>query len=88
MSGESIDKNVLKDVLEEMLRERNPELRGLLEELLQRYFAGQSITDRSSAIDMESIRKKYALHREAFAPLHKLFEDAPPASEMVKKLRK
>jgi len=88
MSGESIDKNALKDVLEEMLRERNPELKGLIEELLKSYFAGQSITDRSLPIGMDSIRKKYALHREAFVPLHKMFEEAPPAPEIVNKLRK
>jgi len=88
MDDQPMDKKVIKTVLEEMLRERNPELKGFLEELLLNFFAAQANTDRTAPLDMVEVRKKYALHREAFAPLHKIFQDAPPAEEMVKKLRK
>ncbi len=39
-------------------------------------------------LDMVAIRKKHALKREAFIPLHDLFKDTPPASELVKLLHK
>ncbi len=43
---------------------------------------------KSVPLDMEEIRRRYGLRREMFAPLQELFKDAPPASEMVKLLRK
>lgn len=88
MSTQAIDKNLLKSVLEEMLAERNPELKSVLEELLVKILSAKPATDREVPFDMEEIRRKYALRREAFAPLHQIFKDAPPASEMVKKLHK
>ncbi len=88
MNSESIDKNLLKEVFEEMLRERNPDLKGLLEELLTSFLTGQATTDRVSSLDMVDIRKKYALRHELFEPLQEIFQDAPPAKEMLLKLRK
>lgn len=88
MSSQPIDKNLLKSVLEEMLAERNPELGRVLEELLVKILSAKPATDRPTTLDMEEIRHKYALRREAFAPLHQIFKDAPPASELVKKLHK
>ncbi len=88
MSEQPIDKKALKVALEEMLRERNPELKGFLEELLLNFFATQSHSDRSTPLDMVDIRKKYALQREAFIPLHKIFQDAPSAAEISHKIRK
>ena len=88
MSEQPIDKKALKVALEEMLRERNPELKGFLEEILVNFFAAKSNSDRSEFLDMADVRKKYALHREAFIPLHKIFQDAPSADEMTQKLRK
>ncbi len=86
MNNQAINKEMLKAALEDMLRERNPELKGFLEELLLKFLAAAAITDTTAPLDMAAIREKYALHREAFAPLHTLFQDAPPAVEMVKKL--
>lgn len=88
MNIPAIDKDILKAVLEEMLRERNPELKGFLEELLLQFLTAMPVTDNAPPLDMAVIREKYALHREAFAPLHKLFQDAPSAGELVKKLHK
>ncbi|MFN0034377.1 MAG: hypothetical protein ACKVUS_04870 [Saprospiraceae bacterium] len=88
MTAQAIDKNLLKTVLEEMLAERNPELRSVLEELLVKFLAAQHRSDRAVPLDMQEIRRRYGLRREAFAPLHEIFKDAPPASEMVKLLRK
>jgi DNA-binding transcriptional regulator YiaG len=39
-------------------------------------------------VDMTEIRQKYALKREAFAPLNELFQDTPPAHELIKLLSK
>jgi hypothetical protein len=39
-------------------------------------------------VDMTEIRQKYALKREAFAPLNELFKDAPPAEVLVQLLSK
>ena len=39
-------------------------------------------------LDMGAIRQKHALKRDAFNPLHDLFKDAPPASELTKRLSK
>lgn len=86
MSSQAVNKEELKEVLEEMMRERNPELKGFLEEILLKYLT--SASDETIPFDMDEVRKKYALRRESFAPLHQLFQDAPPASELVKKLRK
>ncbi len=86
MSIQAVNKNELKEVLEEMMRERNPELKSFLEEILRKYLA--AVSDETMPFDMDEVRKKYALRRESFAPLHQLFQDAPPASELVKKLRK
>jgi len=88
MSEQPIDKKALKIALEEMLRERNPELKGFLEELLISFFAGQSHADHNTHLDMTEIRKKYALRREDFTPLHKIFQDAPSALDITQKLRK
>ncbi|MFN0016593.1 MAG: hypothetical protein ACKVU2_18785 [Saprospiraceae bacterium] len=85
---QAIDKKLLKSALEEMLAERNPELGRVLEELLIKILATKSVTDREALADMEGIRRKYALRREAFVPLHQIFGDAPPAAELVKKLHK
>ena len=81
MNRQAINKEMLKVALEEMLRERNPELKGFLEELLLKFLAAAAITDPTAPPDMAAIRKKYALRREAFAPLHTLFQDALPAVE-------
>lgn len=86
MSSRAIIKDELKEALEEMMRERNPALEGIFEAILQKMLVPAS--DRSEPLDMDEVRKMYAVRRESFAPLHDLFKDAPPASEMVKKLRK
>lgn len=88
MNGQAIDKEMLKAALEEMLRERNPELKGFLEELLLKFLSAKAMTDSAASIDMAPIREKYALRREAFAPLNALFKELPPAEELVKKLQK
>jgi hypothetical protein len=88
MNAQNIDKNLLKTVLEEMLTERNPALKGLLEELLTNYIAAKSQTDSSLPINMKEIRKKYALTHESFIPLQSIFSDAPSAEAMTQKLRK
>ena len=87
MDSQAFDKDTLKAVLEEMLRERNPELKGFLEELLLKFLTAKPISDNAVSLDMTSIREKYALRQDAFAPLHTLFQDAPPAKELVEKLR-
>ena len=79
-----MDKLAIKSALEEMIREHNPELQGFLEDILAKYLIASSISDRSIPLDMAVIRQKYALRRDAFAPLHDLFKDALPASELVK----
>jgi hypothetical protein len=86
MSQKSIDKNLLKAVFEDMLKERNPELQSFLEELLAKFLARSS--DKAMPVDMTEIRQRYALKREAFRPLHDLFKDAPPAYELTKLLSK
>ena len=86
MGQKSIDKNVLKAVLEDMLKERNPELQSFLEELLAKFLARSS--DKAMPVDMTEIRQRYALKREAFIPLHDLFKDTPPAHELTKLLSK
>ncbi len=88
MASQPIDKNLLKTALEEMMAERNPELRSVLEELLVKILSAQHHTDRSVPLDMQEIRRRYGLRREAFVPLQEIFKDAPPASEMIKLLRK
>jgi|GEM_PF-6379661 len=80
MNGQPIDKEMLKAALEEMLRERNPELKGFLEELLLKFLTATSMTDHIRPLDMALIREKYALRQEAFVPLNALFQDAPPDS--------
>ncbi len=86
MSQNSIDKNLLKSVLEDMLKERNPDLQSFLEELLAKFLARSS--DNSAPLDMKEIRQKYALKRESFTPLQDLFKDTPPAYELTKLLSK
>ncbi len=88
MDNQAINKDTLKAVLEEMLRERNPELKGFLEELLLQFLAAKPNTDTAPLLDMEAIRDQYALRRDAFSPLHTLFQDAPAAAELVKMLHK
>ena len=88
MNTATIDKNMLKAVLVELLAERNAELNGVFEELLIKLLATNQYPMSKLPTNMVEIRKKYALQRQAFAPLHQLFKEAPPASELVKKLRK
>ena len=87
MDSQAFDKDTLKAVLEEMIRERNPELKGFLEELLLKFLTAKPITDNAASLDMKAIREKYVLRQDAFTPLHTIFQDAPPAEELVKKLR-
>lgn len=86
MQQKTVDKNLIKSALEDMLKERNPDLQSFLEELLAKFLARSS--DNSKALDMTEIRQKYALKREAFFPLHDLFKDAPPAHELTNLLSK
>jgi hypothetical protein len=86
MQQTSIDKNLLKSVLEDMLKERNPELQSFLEELLAKFLSRSS--DKAMPLDMIEIRQKYALKRDAFIPLHDLFKDAPPAFKLINRLSK
>jgi hypothetical protein len=86
MHQKSIDKNLLKSVLEDMLKERNPELQGFLEELLAKFLSSSS--DKKVPLNMTEIRHKYALQRDAFRPLQELFEDTPPAYELTQRLSK
>jgi hypothetical protein len=86
MQQTSIDKNLLKSVLEDMLKERNPELQSFLEDLLAKFLSRSS--DKAMPLDMTEIRQKYALKRDAFIPLHDLFKDAPPASKLINRLSK
>jgi len=51
MTAQAIDKNLLKTVLEEMLAERNPELRSVLEELLVKILSAQRRSDRAAPSD-------------------------------------
>ncbi len=88
MDAQTIDKSAIKSALEEMIRERNPELQGFLEDVLAKYLTASAISDKTFPLDMAVIRQKYALRRDAFAPLHDLFKDALPASELVKSLSK
>ena len=83
-----MDKLAIKSALEEMIREHNPELQSFLEDILVKYLTASPISDRTFPLDMAVIRQKYALRREAFAPLHDLFKDALPAAELVKSLSK
>jgi hypothetical protein len=48
----------------------------------------ENSVDKKMPLDMTEIRQKYALKREAFAPLNELFQDTPPAHELVKLLSK
>lgn len=86
MQQKALDKNLIKSALEDMLKERNPELQSFLEELLSKFLARSS--DNAKPLDMTEIRQKYALKREAFFPLHELFKDAPPANELSSLLTK
>lgn len=87
MTHNSINKTIIKAALEDMLRERNPELQGFLEELLAKFLTDTTaISDKVVPLDMTEIRKKYALRHEDFYPLHDLLKDAPPASELIKQL--
>lgn len=88
MSHQAIDKNLLKAVLEEILAERNPRVEGLLEEILVKILSARSVADRTFQPNTQDVLQKYRLRREAFYPLQEIFKDAPPASEMVKLLRK
>ena len=88
MNGQTMDKLAIKSALEEMIREHNPELQSFLEDILAKYLTASPISDRTFPLDMAVIRQKYALRREAFAPLHDLFKDALPAAELVKSLSK
>jgi hypothetical protein len=88
MTAQNIDKNLLKSALEEMLEERNPALQGVIEELLVKILMVQHHSDRKQPLDMQDIRRRYGLRKEAFLPLNEIFKDAPPASEMIKMLRK
>ena len=51
MTAQAIDKNLLKTVLEEMLAERNPALRSVLEELLVKILSAQRRSDRTVPSD-------------------------------------
>ena len=87
MTNRTINKTIIKAALEDMLRERNPELQGFLEELLAKFLTDTtSKSDKVVPLDMTEIRQKYALRREDFYPLHDLFKDTPPASELTKLL--
>jgi hypothetical protein len=86
MGKNSIDKKILKTVLEDMLKERNPDLQFFLEELLAKFLSRSY--DNAMPLNMTEIRQKYALKREAFAPLNELFKDTPPAHELTKLLSK
>lgn len=88
MTAQLIDKAVLKSVLEEMFYEGNPALQKILEELLIRVLSAQQRTDKSMPLDMATIRQRYGLKKEMFVALQEVFNDAPPASELVKHLRK
>ncbi len=88
MNSQAINKEALKAALEGMLRERNPELKGFLEELLLKFLTAKPMTDTIAPLDMASIRERYALRREIFAPLNMLFQDAPSAEDMIKNLHK
>jgi hypothetical protein len=86
MGKNSIDKKILKTVLEDMLKERNPDLQFFLEELLANFLSRSP--NKAMPLNMTEIRQKYALKREAFAPLNELFKDTPPAYELTKLLSK
>jgi DNA-binding transcriptional regulator YiaG len=86
MGENSIDKKMLKTVLEDMLKERNADLQFFLEELVAKFLSKSS--DKATPLDMTEIRQKYALKREVFAPLNDLFQDTPPAHELTKLLSK
>ncbi len=68
MASGAINKDLLKTTLEEMMAERNPELQSILEELLVKILSAQHHSDRSVPLDMQEIRRRYGLRREAFAP--------------------
>ena len=53
MQQNAIDKNLLKSVLEDMLKERNPELQSFLEELLAKFMTRS--TDKTMSFDMTEI---------------------------------
>ena len=86
MGKNSIDKKILKTVLEDMLKERNADLQFFMEELIAKFLSKPS--DKATPLDMTEIRQKYALKKEAFAPLNDLFQDTPPAHELTKLLSK
>ena len=88
MNGQAIDKSVIKTVLEDMLRERNPELQSFLEDILAKYLTASAVSDQTFSLDMTDIRNTYALRREAFIQLNALFKDTLPASELTKLLSK
>ena len=86
MSQKSVDKQLIKSVFEDMLKERNPALQGFFEELLAKFLFQSS--DKEKPMDMAKIRQKYALKRESFFPLQELFKDTPPAQELTNHLSK
>ncbi len=57
MSNKAIDKKLLKAALEEMLAERNPELKGVLEEILTKILTGRPVADRATQLDSKDERK-------------------------------
>ena len=80
-----IDKDTIKSVLEEILKERKPEWQNFLAELISKFVVKPS---EKTPLDMVEIRQKYALKRETFEPLHELFAEAPTAYELTKRLSK
>jgi DNA-binding transcriptional regulator YiaG len=86
MGEKLIDKKILKTVLEDMLKERNADLQSFLEELVAKFLTRSA--DKATPLNMTEIRQKYALKKEAFAPLNDLFQDTPPAHELTKLLSK
>lgn len=85
----NIDTRTVKSALEILIRERDPVLEQLIAELVQRSFLKQqAVAARPRKRNMAEMRKRYAIHREAFRPLHELFADAPAAPVMASKLNK
>ena len=62
MDGQIMDKLAIKSALEEMIRERNPELQTFLEDILAKYLTASPISDRRFPLDMTVIRQKYSHH--------------------------
>ncbi len=88
MDASAVDKEAVKSALEEIMHEDNPAWNALIEELMLKLNVKVSASSTALDMDMELIRARYAVKKEVFDSLQELFEDAPPAEQILPLLTK